>query len=433
MLSLYLYLGVYVALLFGISYFISRRQSKESYLIADRNRSSWQILASKFAGAIGAGYFITYTGFAFEYGFGVFAILAGLLIGYLFFAFWAVPKIHKKSKKRKFYTLGHFIFDRTKSRGAMVTADLTSSLVLLAWLIVGIIGGGKIISDFGLLSYNMAVLFSTLVVLVYLLMAGYKAVLITDILQSAVILILMVVVTFGIIGSESITSLFAVDTGTLDIGVLVGFLLFGIFNSFSRADFFQLAYASKNRKQAVQGFAWAILPILIVCFFLFLIGLFMVTQSSGLDSGLVFTEALKQFLPVSLLPIAVVLFFSGIMSSADTNVYGIASHAAMYFKKPKTSMIRLLTVLLLVLIAGFAMLFPDVVGMSIIAGGITLILPLPMIYLLCRKSHKKFISGVVAGFIGMVVGLLVFGVHPTAGLPVFVCSGLGLLYPGKKT
>lgn len=431
--TLYLYLGIYVLILFGISYFISRRQSKEGFLIADRNRSGWQVLASKFAAAIGAGYFITYTGFAYEFGFGVFAILAGLVIGFLFFAFWAVPKIHKASKKNKFYTLGHFVYDKTKSKLSMILSDGVSGLVLLTWLIVGIIGGGKIISDFGLMSYNLAVLFSAFVVLVYLLLAGYKAVVITDILQSAVILLLLFVVTFGVIGSESISSLLSVEAGGLNMGILAGFLLFGIFNSFSRSDFFQLVYASKNKKEAVKGFALAILPIIFVCFFLLLIGLFMVTKFSNLDSGLVFSEALKQFLPASLLPIAIVLFFSGIMSSADTNVYGISSHLAMYFKKEKTTLIRQITIILLVIVALFAILFPDVIDMSVLAGGFTLILPLPMIYLLCNgRKTKKFISSIFAGFIGMIIGISIFGLTPTSALPTFICAGIGLLFPQKK-
>jgi len=102
MLSLYIYLVIYVLLLLGISYIISRKQGREDFLIASRNRGGWQILLSKFAAAIGAGYFITYTGFAYEYGLGVFAMLLGLLFGYLLFGYWAAPKIHSPSKKINF-------------------------------------------------------------------------------------------------------------------------------------------------------------------------------------------------------------------------------------------------------------------------------------------------------------------------------------------
>ena len=431
--SLYLYLGVYLLLLFIIPFIISRRQRREDFLIASRNRSGWQVLASKFASGIGAGYFITYTGFAYEFGFGVFAILAGLVIGYMLFAFWAVPKIRDSSISGKFYTLGHFVFAKTKNRFSMVLADIVSVLVLLAWLIVGMIGGGKIISYFGLMDYNTAVLLSAFVVLVYLLMAGYKAVVITDILQSFIILALLFLVTLAIVGNENLTMLFNAEVGPLDMGILLGFLLFGSFSSLSRIDFFQLAYASKNKKEAIRGFSLAIIPIITVCFFLLLIGLFMFTRVSGLNTDLVFVEALKLFLPASLLPLAIVLFFSGIMSSADTNVYGVSSHIAMYFKKGKTLLIRIITFLLLVFVALFAILFPDVVDISIIAGGLNLILPIPMIYLLFNgKKEKKFISGVISGFIGMIIGMIFMGLTPAIALPTFLFAGIGLFYPQTK-
>ena len=75
MQQIYIYLGLYIALLLVVSYIVSKRQNSEDFLISGRDRGGWQIMASKFAGAIGAGYFITYTGFAYEYGLGVFAML----------------------------------------------------------------------------------------------------------------------------------------------------------------------------------------------------------------------------------------------------------------------------------------------------------------------------------------------------------------------
>ena len=102
MWDVYLYLIIYIVLLLGISWVISRKQDSEDFFIAGRKRGGWQIFASKFAAAIGAGYFITYTGFAYEYGFGVFSLLLGIILGYLIFAYWATPKIHKDSKEKKF-------------------------------------------------------------------------------------------------------------------------------------------------------------------------------------------------------------------------------------------------------------------------------------------------------------------------------------------
>ena len=55
MISISLYLILYVVILFIASYLISKKQNKEDFLIGGRERNSFQIFASKFAGAIGAG------------------------------------------------------------------------------------------------------------------------------------------------------------------------------------------------------------------------------------------------------------------------------------------------------------------------------------------------------------------------------------------
>ena len=181
--SLYVYLGIYIALLLGISYFISRKQNAEDFLIGGRARRGWQIFASKFAASIGAGYFITYTGFAYEYGTGVFTLIIGLALGFLIFGYWAAPKIYAPSKKHRFYTIGDFVYYKTKSKATMYIADVLSSTILFGWLLTGIIGGAKIINDFGLLSYSTAVFLTATVVLCYILLAGFKAVIVTAIIR----------------------------------------------------------------------------------------------------------------------------------------------------------------------------------------------------------------------------------------------------------
>lgn len=110
MSNLYLLLGIYILALMAIGFFISRQKSSEDFLIGGRNRKGWQIMLSKFAGSIGASWFITYTAFAYEYGFGVYLILVGFIMGYFFFAYWAAPRIYRYSKEEKFYTQGAFSF-----------------------------------------------------------------------------------------------------------------------------------------------------------------------------------------------------------------------------------------------------------------------------------------------------------------------------------
>jgi len=429
--SIYLYLAIYVGLLFIISYFVSKKQDEEDFLISGRNRGSWQILASKFAASIGAGYFITYTGFAYEYGFGVFALLIGTAFGYLLFGYWAAPKVHERSKKNKFYTMGDFVYYVTKSKAALYLTNALSSVILFGWLLVGVIGGAKIINDFGLLSYNIAVLLTVGVVLVYILIAGFKAVIITDIIQSIIIFALLILVTFGIVGTD-ITTLIFTKTGPLDIGVAVGFFLFGLLAVFSFSNYYQLCYAAKTKRKLQHGIGLAIVPVLLVAFFLLFIGLFMASQTIGLDSGLVFTEALKRFLPASLLPLAVVLFFAGIMSSADTNIYAISSHYVLstHHKSPIKS-IRMATIVLMVITTVIAFVFTDIVDVSIIAGGLSVTLSLPMLYLFFKKKNaRRFIWSAVGGVLGLIVGIFFLGIEPVVVLAVLLGNIVGLVVGG---
>jgi len=427
--SIYLYLVLYIALLLIISYIIARKQTKEDFLISGRNRGGWQILASKFAAAIGAAYFITYTGFAYEYGLGVFTLLIGMVFGYFLFAYWATPQIHAPSKEHKFYRMGDFVYHKTKSKITAYLTDIISSIILFAWLLVGIIGGAKIIQDFGFLSYEVAVILTAFVVLAYILIAGFKAVIITDIIQSIIIVVLLVLVTYGIIGSESISTIFAVETGKVNIGVALGFFLFGLLATFSYANIYQLCYAAKTKRKLKHGIGLAVIPILIVAFMLLIIGLFMASKVPGLDSGLVFTEALKNFLPASLLPLSIVLFFAGVMSSADTNVYAISSHYALSRKGEPVKEVRKATIILMIITTILALLYADIVNVSIIAGIISLTLSIPMVYLFFKgKNSKRFIGSVVGGVIGVIAGIIFLGIEPSAALTVLVGGVLGLLW-----
>ncbi len=427
--SIYLYLLIYVILLLGISYFISKRQGKEGFLIGNRDRGGWQIFLSKFATAIGAAIFITHTGFAYEYGLSVFVMLIGLLLGYFIFGYWAAPKIHRNSKWGKFYTIGDFVYSKTKNLFAKKLSNWVGNIILLFWLLVGIVGGAKIIADFGFLSYEFAVILTIFVIFLYLLLAGYKAVLLTDVFQSIIIFGLLVIITFGIIGDMNISSLLSVQTGNVDLGTAFGFFAFGILSIFSFPNMYQLCYAARTRKKLMHGIGLAVIPIIFVSFLLLLVGLFMAANVPGLDSGLVFTEALKRFLSPSLLPFAIVLFFAGIMSSADTNIYSISSHHSIDKKGDKVKNIKKSSIVLVILALGISLFFRDVVDVSIIAGAISVMLSFPMIYLFFGgKSSNKFNASIIFGLIGLILGILIFGIEIKMAPLVVLFSALGLLW-----
>ena len=163
-----------------------------------------------------------------------------------------------------------------------------------------------------------------------------------------------------------------------------------------------------------------------------MIGMFMFLQNPNLDSGLVFLEALATHLPAGLLPVGVVLFFAGLMSSADTNVYAIASHYVLSRKSEKPVYdIRITTFVLGILSIVIGYFFRDIVDLTIVVGGVSLVLSVAMLYLIAGGSNVfRYIGSVTGGVIGFIAGLLVFGIQPIAAITVLAGSLLGLVYKG---
>ena len=432
--ALFIYLSLYVAALILISWVISRKEGDEGFLIANRDRKWWIIASSQFAGAIGVGYFVAYTGYAYEYGFGVYLILLGSVIGYSLFGLWAAARLYKDSREQAFYTQGDYVKFATKSEISKHTVNIVANIILFGWLLIGVVGGAKIISYFGLMSYEFALLATVLVVMSYILIAGFKAVLATDVFQSFIILILVALLVWVVTNSNGVNlgEILDAQTGKVDIATAIGFLIFGILSVFSLPNFYQLVYAGKDKKEVRRGITTSIIPIVFVATLLLMVGMYMFTISPGLDSGLVFLEALRLNLPSYLLPFGILLFFAGLMSSADTNIYSISSHYVLSrnSKRPVHD-IRTATVILCILSIIVGFFFRDLIDITIVVAALNIILSPAMIYLIAGgKNSYRFMGSIVGGIIGLILGLIFIGIEPVLILPILFGNLIGLIYNG---
>lgn len=432
--SIYLYLFLYIALIIGIALWVSRREGKEDFLISGRDRKGWQILFSKFSAAVGVSWFVTYTAWSYEFGWGVYTLLLGFMIGYPLFGYWAVPRIYELSRKRRYYTMGDYVVAMTGSELAKRITNVIVILYFSGWLLVGIVGGAKLVELYGFLSYELALILTAGVVLSYILIAGFKAVIITDIFQGIIILVLLAIVALIIIQQVPIGTVLSEEVGRIDIAAVIGMFLWGLTSVFASADRYQLTYAGKDRKAVSRGISLAILPVLIVSFFLLLVGLFMHMNDAGLDPDIVFIQALVSYLPASFIPIAIVLFFAGLMSSVDTAIYGIASHHAL-MKRPKNPVrsIRIASIVVIVVMVFIGLIMRDVVDISILTGAVNMTLVCPMLYLLFGgKRVEKFFASIIAGTIGVILYIAIVGLDPAGAMAVLIGGGIGLLWRGRS-
>jgi len=433
-MSIYLYLSSYIILIIGISIYVSRSSTNEDFLIGGRNRSSLGILLSKFAGAIGVSTLITYTGYAYKFGWGLFAMSIGSVAGYLLFALWAAPKIKRLSMKGKFYTQGDLPAYVTANKKTAFVTNTITIIVQFFWVLLSLVGGAKIIAFFDLFSYHIALLITTGVVMIYVLFSGYKAVLITDIIQALIILCFISILIFGIVDLKELGSILTTSTNdNVKLSSIMGLILYGGFSVFGLADRYQLCYAAKNEKSLKKGMALAIIPVLVIAFLLLIIGLYIFRQAPNLDPDTVFVYAIQNFIQQSWSPLLLVLFFAGLMSTADTSIFAVASHITNISKKnQKIKSLRLATVFTVIVAYIIALFWKNIVDITIIGAALRMTLSIAMIYIIRNKNNSgRFIASALGGIVGLLTGILIFGPNPAIAITVLTGSLLGLIYRSK--
>ena len=425
----FLMLAVYVLALLGIGWWFGRGESEEDYLIAGRDRPWWQVAFSKYAVTAGAAWFVTYTAFAYEYGLSVLTMIVGMMIGYGIFAFWGAKRIKKASDESGgFYTMGDLVKARTNS---VHSEGLLNSVVLLTaflYLTIGVVAGSVLMEEFNLVSYEFAVFLTFIITIGYVLMSGYKAVVLTDVLQGIIMMVLLAVVAWSFVDSTEMSLQDAAGSRSIDMLTVIMFAVFGAAATFASPDRYQLSYAGKNIKAITKGFMAAAVPVFLTAVFLLLIGTLMYEIDPTLNSSAVFPKALTEFLPAAIAPFALVMFFAALMSSVDTNLYVLASH----LKTKATEKLTKSVTRKRIVVIGFgsalaALMFRDVVDLTIFVAGVQTAIAFPMIYLVAGgRSKVRFLYTIYGGLLGIFAGLYVYGLDPRAAALVLVGNVLGL-------
>ena len=432
---IYIYLWAYIAILFWIALYIRKRENTEDFLISGRDRNWWQIMFSKFAWAVWVAWFLSYTAYAYDYWFWVYIIVLGFLLGYSLLAFWVAPKIHSIAKENKFYTQWDLIAYRTKSQTSKKITDIFSSIIQWTWLLISTIGWAKIIESLWLFSYEWAALIVLIIVLSYILLWWYKVVLLTDIFQWIIIITLLLLISCSIIQETSITQILTEQTGKVSIASLIGFFLYWTLVMLALSDRYQLCYAAKDKKSIQKWMFFTAFPILIMASLLLLIGLFMHMQDPNLDSSIVFLEAMKNYMPSTLLPLWIVLFFAWLMSSADTSIYSISSHLSLLWKKENSIRnIKIISILLIIFIYIVAYFFSSIIWVTVFWAGLSIVMSVPMIYIVkWWTSAYTFTYTIITWLAGLFIWIILFWLEPSIIVTIVLWGLLGLLFKKRKT
>ena len=182
-----IYLVVYILIMMGIGlYYATKSKSIDDYLVAGRSQGFWTITGTIVATTCGAAAFIGFVGLGYTSGIsGIFfwiipAVFFGLLLA-IFFSrvLW----------KAGLYTFPDAFALRFGKNAALIPTIIQTFLYAIPLLAIQFIGIGTIFATFFGINMQIGIIFGFLVVSVYMLFGGMRAVISTDVIQSVILTI----------------------------------------------------------------------------------------------------------------------------------------------------------------------------------------------------------------------------------------------------
>lgn len=332
---------IYLIAMLGVGvYFMKKNNSDDDYYVGGRGMSASHVGLSVVATDVGGGFSIGLGGLGFLMGLsGSWMLFTGLIGAWLSVVF-LIPKIYPIAKKHHFLSFPDTLKFHYNSNVAKI-AGLISLIGYIGFTSSQILAGAKLASaTFPEISINNAVIMMGVIAVIYTVLGGIKAVIYTDTVQW--ILLLGGLIFIGIpLGYNAIGGWEAIDS-TLPASYTsltnltwqdtVNWVITIVPIWFVGMTLYQRIYACKDEKTAKK--AWKVAGLFEYPFMAFmgvLLGLFakvafeqgMFTSlgyapGSDIDAELGLPLFLRSILPVGLMGLMMVAYFSAIMSTADS-------------------------------------------------------------------------------------------------------------------
>ncbi len=421
---------LYFLALLSIGYFASRKETEEGFLIADRKVRWPSLVATLSGGYVGGGVLILLASWAFKYGFSVLWIFCGSSLGFIMF----IPiskKLRALAEEHKFYTISDYIYHKfDKKTGVLGT--LSVFVYFFFWLMLQFIGGGIILSSLLGISYFYAVMMVGLIILIYLILAGFKAVVKTDFFQYLIMFILgLLVLKIALVGTILTPEQLDLFRGVGGSAGVIGFLVMGVFITLLSGDIWQRIYAAKNRKNLNIGLVGAAISVFVIGLVIASIGFWAKINFPEIVPEDAFVYGIKNMLPVSLLGVSLLIVLSSIMSTADTIIFAMSMNLSRDFlshfnKLNKESLVKYTRIFIFVLaIAAVTLSFitKDVSNFGLLAAAAIFPLgPAVIGSFFCRIKKNAAFSSIFLGLVSLLVLVITEGVSDSNVIIPFVVS-----------
>ena len=396
---------IYFFILLAVGYFTSRKQTTEDYLIAERKLGVWSTMATTNASKTGS-ILMIFVAMVYVFGFSALWYFIGMVVGIFIFLPFALRL--KDNSQQRFYTLADY-FKYNYGKNAAILASLLTIFLMFGFFVLNLIAGTKIFVFFTGWSFWICAIIMIFIVLLYLLMGGFKAVVKTDLIQYAALVFILAMLTLLLFQGSIIPS-GEWNFFNADLVTIIGFFLVGVLLPFAMPDIWQRVYASKNKSTLKKGLLLSVLFYAIVALLLAFVALTIKVKFPGIDPDLALIYGFANLLPPGLLGLSAVLLFAAVMSSLDTYLYTSSSAIVQdFFNWNKIKTVRnIRKVIFIVAIIGtiIGILLHDLVIGSYIFVASSVILATVVILTWMKKRVRR--TTLIFGF---VIGIIVYGIY----------------------
>jgi SSS family solute:Na+ symporter len=429
-------LGIYFLVVLGIGYASARKaKSGLGFEIASHQGSFWRISASLFT-LLGGGELIAITSLSYSYSYAAMWFFGGVALGFLTLAFF-VPGIRTDEEVKKYIGLSDFFYERFGRVGSL-SASFVIILAFFALMMVQFTVGGEMLATFIGWPYPIIVLCMSAIIVIYLTIGGYEAVLNTDVLQAIVMILFGIIMLLTLPGAPVVATNPVPSMQLLDIAIFFGV---GWLTVVASADVWQILFSAKSAKVARYGLCaaasgWAVFGI----FLSHLGNLTRALYPNLASPDLAFNTAISNVVPERVLPFAIIFVFAAVMSTADTELFVVTSTIVREFRRRKPpdpdvergfikagiSYVAITGALLAILMRGSETV--QVIYFSLI-GLIVALSPSMIVSWRFKPSAKAVTTSILFGPLGLLILLLTGKLTPTSapiGALVMSLIGLGI-------
>ncbi|EGP05630.1 sodium/panthothenate symporter [Pasteurella multocida subsp. gallicida str. Anand1_poultry] len=201
--SILIPLFLYLCFVFAVAYYAYAKRQKGSFLseyyVGNRSMSGFVLAMTTAATYVGASSFIGGPGAAYKFGLG-WVLLAMIQVPVVLFTLGVLgKKFAMWAREHKSLTINDILFSRYKSPTIVLLASLSLLFSFFIMMAVQFIGVGRLLETTLNIDYRLSVLIFATTVGIYTFIGGFRAVVLTDMIQGLIMMIGTFLLLFGVI------------------------------------------------------------------------------------------------------------------------------------------------------------------------------------------------------------------------------------------